>query len=74
MGFSYKKGCCMLQLIWYSADAKHFIESSTSVHYTQGFWKTDIKWYDMVSFYFELFQNWVNYKIPSNGPYPTTIH
>ena len=26
------------------------------------------------SFYLELFQNWVNYKTPSSGPYPTTLH
>ena len=36
VGSSYRKGCCMLQLIWYSADAKHFIASPTSVHYKQG--------------------------------------
>jgi len=64
----------MLQLIWYSGDAKHLIASPTSVHYMQGSWKTDITWYDMDSFYLELFQNWANYKTPSNGPYSTTIH
>ena len=64
----------MLQLIWYSADAKHFIASPTSVHYKQGSWKTDIKRYDTDSLNLELFQNWVSYKTPSNGPYPTTVH
>jgi hypothetical protein len=29
VGFSYRKGCCTLQLIWYSADAKHFIANFT---------------------------------------------
>jgi len=53
---------------------EYFIASSTSVHCMQGSWKTDIKWFDMDSFYLELFQNWVNYKTPSNGPYPMTIH
>jgi len=61
----------MMMMIWYSGDAKHLIASPTYVHYMQGSWKTDIKWYDMDSFDPELFQNLVNYKTPSNGPYPT---